>query len=260
MSETATAKPTFPSPFEVETPPGAEGWERMYPYYTLFSEDRRDVEENQFWFRDSMHYPDPMYPFDMVMPEQTWTILNQNTTRYMRVPTALGIDHRIVNGYVYTSPNTVSDPADIAARAEIFGPRAAHYFGNWQKLYDQWVEKAKATREELASLDFSPLPDVEPFEHVQAGQDRGAMFSLLSTYNRLLENIAKIGHLHFEMLGLGYGAYATFGDFCRKAFPDIRDQTIAQMVAGIDILMFRPDDELKRLARLAVELGVTEPI
>jgi pyruvate,water dikinase len=32
------------------------------------------------------------------------------------------------------------------------------------------------------------------------------------------------------------------------------------MVAGIDILMFRPDDELKRLARLAVEFGVAEPI
>jgi pyruvate,water dikinase len=260
MAETATAKPAFPSPFEVAPPPGAEGWERMYPYYAVFSEDRRETEENQFWFRDSMHYPDPMYPFDMVMPEQTWVILNQNTTRYMRVPTALGIDHRIVNGYVYTSPNTITDPEEIARRAEVFGPRAGHYFTNWQSLYDQWVEKAKATREELQSLEFPPLPEVEPFANVQAGQDRGSAYDLLSTYNRLLENIAKIGHLHFEMLGLGYGAYATFGEFCRAAFPDIRDQTIAQMVAGIDILMFRPDDELKRLARLAVELGVAEPI
>jgi pyruvate,water dikinase len=250
----------FPNPFEVAAPDGAEGWERLYPYYSLFSEDRREVEEGQFWFWDSMHYPEPMYPFDMVMPEQTWVILNQNTTRYMRVPTALGIDHRVVNGYVYISPNTVSDQADIARRAADFGPRAGHYFSNWQSLYEQWVEKAKATREELESLAFPPLPDVEPLERVQAGEDRNAVFGLMSTYNRLLENIAKIGHLHFEMLGLGYGAYVTFGDFCRTAFPDIRDQTIAQMVAGIDILMFRPDDELKQLAQLAVELGVGEPI
>ena len=28
------------------------------------------------------------------------------------------------------------------------------------------------------------------------------------------------------------------------------------MVAGIDVLMFRPDDELKKLAKLAVELDL----
>ncbi|MBN9622913.1 MAG: PEP-utilizing protein mobile subunit, partial [Actinobacteria bacterium] len=112
----------------------------------------------------------------------------------------------------------------------------------------------------LESLEFPPLPDHEPLERVQAGEDRNSAFAMVATYNRLLENMMKIGHLHFEMLGLGYGAYVTFRDFCRQVFPDIRDQTIAQMVAGIDILMFRPDDELKRLARLAVEGGVAGPI
>ena len=100
----------FPSPFELETPAGAEGWERLYPYYMQFSEDRRDTEENKLWFHDSMHYPRPQYPFDTIMWEHTWVILNQNTTRFFRVPSALGIDHRIVNGYVYLSPNMVSDP------------------------------------------------------------------------------------------------------------------------------------------------------
>lgn len=251
---------TFASPFEIPPPEGAEGWERLYPYYSLFSEDRRESEEQQFWFWDSMHYPEPMYPFDMVMPEQTWVILNQNTTRYFRVPTALGLNHRVVNGYVYVSPNVVTDPDDIARRAEEFGPRAGHYFSNWNELYEQWVEKAKTCRETMQALDFSPLPDLEPFASVEKGQDRGAVFRLIQNYNALLENIATIGHLHFEMLGLGYGAYVVFGNFCREHFPDIRDQTVAQMVAGIDILMFRPDDELKKLARAAIELGVDEAI
>ena len=39
-------------------------------------------------------------------------------------------------------------------------------------------------------------------------------------------------------------------------FPTIPDQSIARMVAGIEVDVFRPDDELKKLARLAVELGV----
>src|SRR5690242_17660346 len=59
-----------------------------------------------------------------------------------------------------------------------------------------------------------------------------------------------------EFLLLGYGAYLTFFAFCKKAFPEIQDQTVARMVAGIEAEIFRPDDELRRLARRAVELGV----
>ena len=38
----------FPSPHEVETIPGTEGWERMYPYHYQFSTDdpeRKKYEE-----------------------------------------------------------------------------------------------------------------------------------------------------------------------------------------------------------------------
>ena len=44
---------------------------------------------------------------------------------------------------------------------------------------------------------------------------------------------------------LGYGAYVVFFQFCKQAFPEISDQTVARMVAGIDVIMYRPDDELK---------------
>ncbi len=53
---------------------------------------------------------------------------------------------------------------------------------------------------------------------------------------------------HFEFLLLGYGAYLTFSDLCKANMPDIPDQHIAQMIAGIDVLLFRPDAELRRLA------------
>jgi pyruvate,water dikinase len=33
---------------------------------------------------------------------------------------------------------------------------------------------------------------------------------------------------------------------------------VARMVAGIDVIMYRPDDELRRLARLAVDCGVDD--
>jgi pyruvate,water dikinase len=66
----------------------------------------------------------------------------------------------------------------------------------------------------------------------------------------------KMWQYHFEFLVLGYGAYLTFFEFCKKAFPEISVQTMARMVAGVDTLMMRPDDELKKLAVLAVESGL----
>ncbi len=44
----------------------------------------------------------------------------------------------------------------------------------------------------------------------------------------------------------------------KQAFPYISDQAVARMVAGIDVIMYRPDDELRALARLAVEAGVDD--
>jgi len=56
---------SFPSPYEIETPPGCEGWEEMYPYYALFDERRREADEQRFWFWNSMHFPLPMPAFDV---------------------------------------------------------------------------------------------------------------------------------------------------------------------------------------------------
>ena len=75
-------------------------------------------------------------------------------------------------------------------------------------------------------------------------------------YQQQVEGYHRMWHHHFEFLLLGYGAYMTMFDFCKKAFPEITDQAISRMVAGMDSEIFRPDEEVKRLARRAVELGV----
>src|SRR5205814_7452944 len=84
----------FPDPFEVEAPPGAEDWRRLYPYYYLFSDERSDFERDKFWFFDGMHNPEPVYPFDTIMPESWWVFLNQFLTRFWMVLPSLGIDQR----------------------------------------------------------------------------------------------------------------------------------------------------------------------
>src|SRR5262245_64618517 len=109
---------------------------------------------------------------------------------------------------------------------------------------------------EAQSFPKLELPEFEPLANVHAGRGIAANHQLLETYQKTLEGYFRMWHHHFEFLLLGYGAYLTFFAFCKQAFPEISDQTVARMVAGIDAEIFRPDEEVRRLARRAVELGV----
>src|SRR4051794_12833028 len=108
---------------------------------------------------------------------------------------------------------------------------------------------------ELQALEVPLLPEYEP-DTVIFGDDDTTFYKVLDAYSRTLRMCERMWQHHFEFLLLGYGAYLTFSDFCKEALPDIPDQHIAQMVAGIDVIMFKPDEELRRLARLAVDTGV----
>jgi pyruvate, water dikinase len=259
MTTTPAAR-RFPSPFAVEAPPGAEDWRRLYPYYYLFSDERREFEEEKFWFFDGMHNPEPVYPFDTIMPESWWVMLNQYLTRVWMVPPTLGIDQRIVNGYLFVSPTSITDEATIEARAPQFAERAGHYYEHWDEIYDNWIAKAEDCIKRLRAIEFAPLPEAEPIETVTSWKGTTVAWELIASYNRLLENMHEMACYHFELHMLGYGALMTFSDFCKNAFPGIADQTIAKMVGGVDILFFRPDDELRKLARLALELGLGDAI
>ena len=253
---TTPALGAFPSPFSIETPPGCEGWEEMYPYYAVFDERRRDSDEHRFWFWNSMHFPVPMPAFDVICIDAPYQAVGSWQNRVFAVPPAMGIDYRIVNGYVYISGNPVTDPAKIAERAEFFQKRAGYYYANWSELYGKWRGKMEALIRELDELRVPELPEYEPDE-VAFGDDRNtAFYEVLDAYGRLLRLGDLMWQHHFEFLLLGYGAYGTFAEFCKGNLPDIPDQHIAQMVAGIDVLLFRPDAELRRLAQLAVETGV----
>ena len=245
----------FPSPFSIETPAGCEGWEEMYPYWALFDEHRRESDENRLWFWNSQHFPFPMPAFDMVEVDHPYYTLGGWQNRAFAVPPAMGVDYRVVNGYVYISPNPVTDPDKMAERAEYFQKRAGHYFQNWDELYAGWRTKMEALNREVESIEVPDLPEYEPDEVVFGEQDLSNI-TLLRAFSHTLRCAEMMWQHHFEFLLLGYGAYLTFAEFVRAALPDIPDQHISQMVAGIDVVLFRADTELRRLAREAIEAGV----
>ncbi len=251
----------FPNPHDVtaQTIPGTEGWERMYPYQYQFVTDdpvRNKYEGDTFWFNDALHYPEPLYPFDTIWDEAWYLALSQYNNRIFVVPPARGVDHRIINGYVYISPVAVKDPEEIGSRVPHFMERAGIYFKNWDSLEAKWKVKMEATIRELEALKIPALPDMEPLSVVTDAVGESEGFHLLKNYDDLINLGIKCWQYHFEFLNLGYAAYVFFLDFMQKLFPSVPIQRVTQMISGIDVMMYRPDDELKHLAKLAIQLGV----
>jgi len=252
MAITPDEAKAFPLPSSIGVIPGTEAAQAAYPYYTAFVPG----DDDKFWFYNSMHFPEPMHHFDMITAEAAYVALGAANTRVHVLPTAKGIEHRVINGRVYIGGVSVTDPEEIAERVGEFQQRAFYYYEHWERLYDEWKVKMKTLIADAQALAVPSLPPYEPLENVHAGKGVAANHDLLLIYQQTIEGYHRMWHHHFEFLLLGYGAYMTFFDFCKKAFPEISDQAISRMVAGMEAEIFRPDEEVKRLARRAVELGV----
>ncbi|WP_028266896.1 PEP-utilizing enzyme [Arthrobacter sp. MA-N2] len=257
MTETTPGSAArFPFFNESITPAGGEGWESMYPYYLVPSEETTEHENAQFWFADTMHWSRGCHPFDSIGAEAVYLGVGTFSTRIFALPVSLGLDVRVVNGYVYISPLGVEDPARIQERVAIFQERAGYYYANWDELYGKWKTKMEGAIDSLRTIEFPRLTEYDPAEVVMEARGRSSAMAVIENYHRLIDEFFSIWQYHFEFLNLGYGGYITFFQFCKQAFPLISEQSISRMVAGVDVLAFRPDDELRKLAALSHELDL----
>ena len=245
---------SFPLPSQIADVPGAEGWRSMYQYFTRFQPE----DDNRFWFNNAMHFPEPLPAFDVLTCEIPYGAIGANTSRVFCFPTTLGIEHRILNGRVYITAIPVTDPAEIERRLAIFTERAGYYYQNWDRLFADWQTRMAGLISDIEAVKVPELPETDDAEVVFNSTGVAQNHYVRENFHRCLDLYSKMWHHHTEFLMLGYGAYVVFFEFCKKAFPEIADQAVARMVAGIEVIMYRPDDELRGLARLAVECGVDD--
>ena len=92
----------------------------MYARHAVFGEARRGFEERRFWFQDGLHAAEPLYPFDSFLFEYAVVAMNQANSRLFVLPDSLGLECRVLNGYIYLSANPVTDKATLEGRAELF--------------------------------------------------------------------------------------------------------------------------------------------
>ncbi|MDQ2052822.1 PEP-utilizing enzyme [Natronolimnohabitans sp. A-GB9] len=255
----------FPHAGELELPDELAGWEKMYPEFFLFelSDDRRDYEQDQFWFWDKKDSTEPIMPWDMTISAQAWQIaMAQNTSRVFAIPPSMSVDIRVVAGYVYFSGIQVTDDELLQERAEIFEERSEYYYENYDALYNgTWLPAVKEIGNEIQSLAVpEKLPDYVSEDVITEAKGQSTQtLQVIQNYNRLTELALEGWQRHFEFLYLAYLAYMQFTETSRDLFPDISDDAIGKMVSAVEADVFRPDQELDKLARKAVELGGDVP-
>ena len=206
-----SAAGSFPSPYEIETPPGCEGWEEMYPYYALFDEGRREVDEQRFWFGKSMHFPVPRPAFDVICADSPYQAFAEWQNRFFAVPPAMGIEYRIVNGYVYISGNPVTEPEKIAERAQFFQRRAGHYFEHWEEMYEKWKGEVQALITQLEELRVPELTEYDPDELMLDDTRQSAFYAVLETYDRTLRCVDLAGRATVDESPVDSGLHGQAG-------------------------------------------------
>jgi pyruvate,water dikinase len=243
----------FPDPHEYQVPSELEGWEEMYPSHHLFSSERADWEKGQFWYQDKIHAPEPVPPLDLIFQEAWQISLSQYTTRVFCIPPAQGIAQRMMGCYMYICAIAPPPEEIIGEKAQRFEKRVFYVFEHYDELWDKWLTKFKALGEEMAAVEIpKELPQFVPEDQVlPAPTGCYVSYDLIESFDKLVNQMFKGWQYHFEMLNLTYLAYLMFADVARKLFPGISESAIGKMVAGAYVSMFRPEEELCRLARLA---------
>jgi pyruvate,water dikinase len=194
-----------------------------------------------------------MPPLDLIFQEAWQISLSQYTTRVFCIPPAQGIAQRMVGGYMYICAIAPPPEEIIGEKAALFEKRVFYVFDHYEELWDKWLTKFQALGNEMKSLEIpTELPKYVPDEQVlPAPTGCYVSYDIIESFDKLVNQMIKGWQYHFEMLNLTYLAYLMFADVARKLFPGISESAIGKMVAGAYVSMFKPEEELCRLARLA---------
>ena len=108
----ASVKPTgFPLPSSLQVVPGTERAQAAYPYYMQFTKE----DDERFWFYNSMHFPEPMSPFDVTTAEAAYCALGAANTRVHCLPTTQPMRPRLrVAPRSFSSAPSITTPTGSA--------------------------------------------------------------------------------------------------------------------------------------------------
>ncbi|MFB0500073.1 MAG: PEP-utilizing enzyme [Candidatus Hadarchaeaceae archaeon] len=251
----------FMNPYEVPTIPGTEGWERMYPEQSIIPKERRKEIEQMSIFHERQHWPGVLKPFDVdSVHAPALRGLDTFQHRVFVIPNAKGFFFWIIHGRHYGADiPPYTDPKVIEKRVPLFLQRMIYAWFNWNKIYPKWKRKAMGLLKEQYALyeQIKDLPELEDISHFAMGGGITSGRKLVEQYEKAVNTYLTLFEgYQYTFIGAAYATDMAFMEFCHQAIPDIDDRTIGEMITGAELEAFRPDEEVKRLAGLAVNWGL----
>jgi len=202
-------------------------------------------EDDILWVLDTIHAPRPLKPLDgywaYVAGEYSMAWASKN----LNLPVAQGIYWRLVNGWVYIAPAEITDPEQIKRREAVFREKLDHYFKNWNDIWSRYLEELKGYINEMESWNL----ETEPPE-----------YSLLVKFDKLWQYYLRSWEIHMELLYPTQVSFLAFRSMCKELIPDIDEDTISKLVAGLGNAFIEADEQYWRLSQRAIELGVADVI
>ena len=162
----SSRRTSFPLPSEVRDLPGAEGWEKMYPYFTRFTAD----DDKRFWFYNAMHFPEPMPAFDVVTAEIPYRRSAPSPTASSCSRPRSGSSTASSTGGSTSPPIPSPTGEEIGRRLSLFQERAGYYYQNWDRLYEEWKARMSVLIEEIEAIKVPALPEFDDIEVVHSGR------------------------------------------------------------------------------------------
>ena len=257
--EACGAHEHFPNPFELATPPGCQGWEEMYPDHVVFAGSSAPSWRGASGSRTASTHPSRFF-------RSTWCPSKQasspSTTRtrgcssYLRRSAMSG---DCSTGSHTSAPTRSPTRRRSARRAALFARRGGYYYAHWDALYARWVLKVEAEIHALETIDVPGLARVRGRVGRPRGRTRLELCDCCSpttacsractgsgstTSNSSTSATARISP---SMSSADSSSRTSRADDCEDGHGHRRTRP-------------EPDEELRRLARLALELGVAEAV
>jgi phosphohistidine swiveling domain-containing protein len=188
------------------------------------------------WFRDEMHFPEPLTPLTQTLLLETFDEGNPLACDELAMPMS-GLLYGWFNGYAYNMTRPVPE-SEMPARMERHQQVMPERMDNLRRLWDeQYLQRVVELTDEIDSLEL---------EHAPTGD-------VAARLTQLREALVELWHIHFLVvfpkLGCGERFFGLY-----QAATGSRDETAAyRCLQGFPNKSVEAGKELWELSRLAAE-------
>jgi phosphohistidine swiveling domain-containing protein len=200
------------------------------------------ADNARYWLRDSLHFSEGMVPASIAFLDDAQTWGAQLGAEIVGVPPTRGSVNRLAGTHVYIGTIDVDTPWQVQARAARFGGYVTPILRDFGRYWSERAGELQAAYDYLDYLDLAAL-------------DNRALWTAVKdayAFHR------RAWFIHFEVMYVLTANYLAFYGLAEEI--GLAGSRVSAFLAGEQTFYSKTDEELWRLAALARDLGVDNPL